>query len=134
MVLGLAAALPGDGPRRSPARSDRSVGCGPSGANRPLTGLLVGGDRRRRFPSVSADCIFCGIAAGREPASVVHRDSQVVAFMANAPVNPGHVLVIPRDHAASFTDLAPDRAAALARAAQRAASALRGAELRCEGL
>jgi diadenosine tetraphosphate (Ap4A) HIT family hydrolase len=83
---------------------------------------------------VSADCIFCGIAAGREPASFVHRDSQIVAFMSNAPVNPGHLLVTPHHHVPSFTDLAPDLAATLVRAAQRFALALRGSELRCEGL
>jgi diadenosine tetraphosphate (Ap4A) HIT family hydrolase len=94
--------------------------------------------RASEFPAlssiVSGDCIFCGIAAGREPASFVHRDSQIVAFMSNAPVNPGHLLVIPRDHSPNLTDLAPDLAATLFRAAQRFASALRGSGLRCEGL
>ncbi|MEW6269758.1 MAG: hypothetical protein AB1689_10735 [Thermodesulfobacteriota bacterium] len=44
---------------------------------------------------VPADCTVCGFAAGREFASVVHRDTELVAFLANAPVNPGHLLVIP---------------------------------------
>lgn len=83
---------------------------------------------------MSAHCIFCGIAEGRQPASFVHRDSQIVAFMSNLPVNPGHLLVIPRDHCPSLSDVAPELAATLFRAAQRFASALRGSGLRCEGL
>jgi diadenosine tetraphosphate (Ap4A) HIT family hydrolase len=83
---------------------------------------------------VSADCIFCRVAAGREPASFVYRDSQIVAFMSNAPVNAGHLLVIPHDHVTFFADLAPNLAAKLVRAAQRVALALRGSELRCEGI
>ncbi|MGH7288704.1 MAG: HIT family protein [Myxococcota bacterium] len=81
-----------------------------------------------------ADCSFCEIAAGREPASFVHRDSELVVFMSNAPVNPGHLLVIPHEHVPSLADLAPDLAATLFRAAQRFASALRRSALRCEGL
>ncbi len=54
--------------------------------------------------------------------------------MSNAPVNPGHLLVIPHEHATSLVDLAPDLAAALFQAAQRLASALRSSTLRCEGL
>lgn len=80
------------------------------------------------------DCIFCGIAAGREPANVVHRDSELVAFMSNSPVNPGHLLVIPHEHAPTLAELAPDVAAALFRAAQRLGAALRNSTLRCEGL
>jgi histidine triad (HIT) family protein len=83
---------------------------------------------------VPADCIFCEIAAGREPASFVHRDSEILAFMSNAPVNPGHLLVIPHAHASSLAELAPDLARALFRAGQRFGMALRRSTLRCEGL
>jgi diadenosine tetraphosphate (Ap4A) HIT family hydrolase len=54
--------------------------------------------------------------------------------MSNAPVNPGHLLVIPHEHAPSLAELAPDAAAALFRAAQRLGAALRNSTLRCEGL
>jgi diadenosine tetraphosphate (Ap4A) HIT family hydrolase len=80
------------------------------------------------------DCVFCGIVAGREPASVVHRDSELMAFTSNAPVNPGHLLVIPCEHAPSLVELAPDVAAAVFRAAHRLGAALRNSTLRCEGL
>jgi diadenosine tetraphosphate (Ap4A) HIT family hydrolase len=83
---------------------------------------------------VRTDCIFCEIATGREPASLVHRDSQLLAFLSNAPVNPGHLLVVPLEHASSLSELAPDLAGALIRAAQRFGVALRSSTLRCEGL
>ena len=49
-------------------------------------------------------------------------------------VNPGHVLVIPRMHSVSLTDLAPDAGAALFNQAVRVQAALRHSELRCEGI
>ena len=44
------------------------------------------------------DCVFCRIAAKKEPASVVYEDEEVVSFMDIRPVNIGHVLVIPKKH------------------------------------
>jgi histidine triad (HIT) family protein len=83
---------------------------------------------------VPADCIFCEIAAGREPATFIQRDSDLLAFMSNAPVNPGHLLVIPQQHVSSLSEISPELAAALIRAAQRFGAALRRSTLRCEGL
>ena len=83
---------------------------------------------------MSAECVFCGIAAGREPASFVRRDTEITAFMTNAPVNPGHFLVIPRSHVATLSELAPDLAGSLMRSAQQLAAALRASSLRCDGI
>lgn len=49
------------------------------------------------------DCLFCGIAAGAVPATVVYETDRVVAFRDLAPQAPTHVLVITREH---HTDLA----------------------------
>lgn len=43
-------------------------------------------------------CIFCKIADGRIPSVKVYEDELVLAFMDIAPINFGHVLVIPKDH------------------------------------
>ena len=48
------------------------------------------------------DCVFCRIVAGTAPASVVHADDTAVAFLDVAPVTPGHMLVVPRTHAAGL--------------------------------
>ncbi len=56
-------------------------------------------------PTGGADCVFCKIIAGEEPASFVADDDEVVAFMDIQPVNPGHTLVVPRRHAPTAADL-----------------------------
>jgi histidine triad (HIT) family protein len=50
-------------------------------------------------------CLFCDIAGGKEPAAIVHRDERFCAFLDVRPVFKGHVLVIPRAHAADFDAL-----------------------------
>jgi len=62
------------------------------------------------------ECVFCGIAAGDMPAHRVYDADGVVAFLDLAQVNPGHVLVVPKDHADNPFDVGPERAEALKRA------------------
>jgi histidine triad (HIT) family protein len=50
-------------------------------------------------------CVFCAIAAGKMQADVVHQDSQTIAFLDNKPLFPGHVLVCPREHVVTLSDL-----------------------------
>ena len=45
------------------------------------------------------DCIFCKIIHGEIPSFNVFEDDKTLAFMDINPVNPGHVLVIPKHHA-----------------------------------
>lgn len=51
------------------------------------------------------DCLFCRIAAGEIPATLVHLDDHVVAFRDINPMAPVHILVIPRRHVASLDDV-----------------------------
>jgi histidine triad (HIT) family protein len=44
------------------------------------------------------DCLFCGIAAGQIPATIVLDGKRALAFRDINPQAPAHVLVIPRDH------------------------------------
>jgi len=81
-----------------------------------------------------SDCIFCRILAGELPASFVYRDDRVAAFMDIQPVNPGHLLVVPVNHASYLADIDAAGAAELMRVAHAAAAALRASELRCEGV
>ena len=69
------------------------------------------------------DCVFCAILAGRAPASFVHEDERVVAFMDLRQAVPGHVLVVPRRHVDTLFDLDEDTAAHLMRIAVRIARA-----------
>jgi histidine triad (HIT) family protein len=55
--------------------------------------------------SMSANCVFCAIVAGREQAFVVLDDDVVMAFLDVRPLFPGHTLVVPRDHHETLADL-----------------------------
>ena len=44
------------------------------------------------------NCIFCKIVSGEIPANKVYEDDHTLAFLSIGPNNPGHTLVIPKDH------------------------------------
>jgi histidine triad (HIT) family protein len=43
-------------------------------------------------------CVFCKIAAGEIPSFKVYEDRDYVAFLDIHPLNPGHTLIIPKEH------------------------------------
>jgi histidine triad (HIT) family protein len=51
------------------------------------------------------DCIFCNIVAGKIPSDIIYQDEEVIAFRDINPQSPVHLLVIPRKHFTSLTDL-----------------------------
>jgi histidine triad (HIT) family protein len=57
---------------------------------------------------VERSCLFCGIADGVVPSHLVYEDASVVAFLDHRPLFPGHVLVAPRHHVATLTELPED--------------------------
>ena len=81
-----------------------------------------------------SECVFCEILSGQLPSSIVHQDELCTAFMDIQPVNPGHVLVIPNDHAAYLADLDQETGAQLFRIAQQTAAALRVSGVKCDGV
>ncbi|HEV7204248.1 MAG TPA: HIT family protein [Jatrophihabitans sp.] len=64
------------------------------------------------------ECVFCEVVAGTRPSRVVFQDDDTVAFLDLAPANPGHTLVVPREHATDLLDASPEQATAVARTAQ----------------
>ena len=44
------------------------------------------------------NCIFCKIVSGEIPANKIYEDDYTLAFLSIGPHNPGHTLVIPKDH------------------------------------
>lgn len=83
---------------------------------------------------MGSDCVFCRIVEGHAPASMVYRDSVCCAFMDIRPINVGHVLVIPLQHAAGLSDLPAAAGAHMFRIGQRIAAALRRSGHRCQGI
>lgn len=51
------------------------------------------------------DCVFCKIARHEIPAGIVYEDDDVVAFKDLKPVAPVHILVIPKKHIATITEM-----------------------------
>lgn len=78
-------------------------------------------------PPSADDCIFCRLVKGDIPATRVFEDDLTLAFMDISQVNPGHVLVAVKRHAADLLEATPDEAAAVMRTAQRLALAARTA-------
>lgn len=77
--------------------------------------------------SPPGQCIFCRLVAGEIPSARVYEDAQTLAFMDLGQVNPGHVLVVIKRHAATLLDLSTDEAGAMMHTAHRVAVAVREA-------
>lgn len=71
------------------------------------------------------DCIFCKIAGGEIPATIIEEDERTVSFMDINPATRGHALVVPRTHARDLLSIEPDELWAVASAAQRLAARMR---------
>ncbi len=74
-----------------------------------------------------AGCVFCDIVAGDAEASLVYEDSTHIAFMDKAPINPGHVLVLPKDHHPTLLDMPLGEVGPLFTRAAHIAAAVRDA-------
>jgi len=56
-------------------------------------------------------CIFCAIGAHQSPAEIEYDDEEVVAFRDINPKAPVHIVIIPKKHVASLTELQEEDAA-----------------------
>lgn len=50
------------------------------------------------------DCVFCKIIAGELPSYKVYEDDNTLAFLDINPVNPGHILIVPKRHFANIEE------------------------------
>ena len=75
------------------------------------------------------NCLFCRIIAGEIPAHKVYEDDQTVVIMDIRPASEGHMLVIPKTHAAELHHLPAEAALATMRTTQRVEAALRQSDL-----
>jgi histidine triad (HIT) family protein len=53
---------------------------------------------------MSADCLFCKIAAKKIPSKIVYEDPDLFAFEDISPQAPTHILICPRKHFASLNE------------------------------
>lgn len=78
-------------------------------------------------------CIFCKIVSGEAEVTKVYEDDVILAFLDIKPINPGHILVIPKQHAELITELDESTADRLFRISQKINRLLRS-ELGAEGV
>jgi histidine triad (HIT) family protein len=62
---------------------------------------------------MSADCLFCKIAAKKIPSKIVYEDDEVFAFEDISPQAPTHILICPRKHFASLNEAGAEHQALL---------------------
>jgi histidine triad (HIT) family protein len=70
------------------------------------------------------DCIFCRIVAERASAVKICEDETAIAFMDRRPIQPGHALVVPREHVPGVFDLSGPAYNHVMRMARRVAAAI----------
>ncbi|GAA4204979.1 HIT family protein [Actinocatenispora rupis] len=71
-----------------------------------------------------ADCLFCSIVAGDVPAQHVLDDPDAVGFLDARPLFKGHVLVVPREHRETLTDMPADALGGFFATVQRVTAAV----------
>ena len=71
-----------------------------------------------------SETIFTRIIRGEIPSHRVYEDERVFAFLDIAPLAPGHVLVVPKEPAATLDALSEESAAAIGRVLPRIARAV----------
>ena len=75
-------------------------------------------------PTAVSTCVFCEIVAGRAPCSRVYEDESCLGFMGIRPINPGELMIIPKQHVDHFCDIPDALAAHIMTLAQRFSRAI----------
>ena len=61
------------------------------------------------------ECIFCRIVSGEVPGDIVYQDEELLAFRDIHPQASTHILIIPKSHIASMTDLTEEHQSLMGR-------------------
>ena len=72
-------------------------------------------------------CVFCDIISGHLPAATVYDDQHTLAFLDHAPLLPGHVLVVPKEHIQTLDALPGEQLAPYFTVVQRLSRAVQAA-------
>lgn len=71
------------------------------------------------------DCIFCKIASREIPADIFYEDEHSIAFLDIKPINPGHTLVMPKNHYKDFLETPEDVLASMSATTKRIGAVLK---------
>jgi histidine triad (HIT) family protein len=80
------------------------------------------------------DCVFCKIVKGEIPCYKVYENEKLLAFMDIQPINPGHILIIPKKHTELISELEDELVGEIFKVAKKMSIALRKSEIKCEGI
>jgi histidine triad (HIT) family protein len=79
------------------------------------------------------NCIFCKIIAGEIPSTTVYEDEDFKAILDVNPAAEGHVIILPKKHAANIFELDDEDAAKILPVAKKIATALKKT-YQCDGV
>lgn len=79
------------------------------------------------------NCIFCKILAGEIPSTAVYEDDDFKAILDVNPAARGHVIILPKNHAANIYELPDEDASKIMMVAKKIATAIEKAYL-CDGV
>lgn len=81
-----------------------------------------------------SNCIFCKIVNNELPGYKLYEDEDVIAFMDIQPINPGHLLIIPKKHAELVSEVDDDVLQKMIVVAKKLNTAIRKSGLKAEGV
>jgi histidine triad (HIT) family protein len=79
------------------------------------------------------DCIFCKIIRGEIPCYKIYENEKVLCFADINPINTGHCLIIPKNHAENLWEISADDLSAVHRTSISIAKAMQSS-LNAEGI
>lgn len=79
------------------------------------------------------NCIFCKILAGEIPSTAVYEDDDFKAILDVSPAARGHVIILPKNHAANIYELPDEDASKIMIVAKKIATAIEKA-YHCDGV
>ncbi len=71
------------------------------------------------------ECLFCKIINGEIPCTKIYEDEKSFAFLDITPINPGHVLLAPKEHFSNIYDTPEDLLEHLIKIAKKICLALK---------
>ena len=82
---------------------------------------------------MESNCIFCRIIAGEIPSATVYEDEDFKVILDISPAAKGHMVILPKKHAANLFELEEEIASKALLIAKKVAAAVKE-ELNCDGI
>ena len=79
------------------------------------------------------DCIFCKIIKGEIPSKTVYEDDDFKAILDISPAAIGHVIILPKNHAADIYEISDEDAGKILVVAKKIATAIKS-YMGCDGV